>query len=109
MNIIMKTFIGTTIFRIVVLLWGRIYVSNYQSDALYNFLNMSNPATKAVTECYSGVWSLGSGLNAKLDMILQKVDWTNSLSTGNTISTSGTVKTTDTLNQVFFTSGSKSN
>jgi len=65
---------------------------------------MSNPATKAVTECYSGVWSLGSGLNTKLDMILQKLDGTNSLTTGNT-ATSGTMTTTDTLNQVFFNTG----
>jgi len=37
-------------------------------------------------------------------MILQKLDGTNSLTTGNT-ATSGTMTTTDTLNQVFFNTG----
>ena len=67
---------------------------------------MSNPATKAVTECYSGFVEVGSGFNAKLDMILQKIEGSTT-TTGNT---SPEVRTnTGTINQIFFVSGSKSN
>ncbi len=104
----MRTFIWTTIFRLVILLWWRIYVSNYQSDALYSFLNISNPSTKAVTECYSGFADVGSGLNAKLNMILQKIEVSSSTVTTGTAS-SGTGTNTDTINQIFYVSGSKSN
>jgi len=104
----MRTFIWTTIFRIVILLWWRIYLSNYQSDALYNFLNISNPSTKAVTECYSGFVEVGSGFNAKLDMILQKLEVSSSTVTTGTAST-WTGTNTGTINQIFYVSGSKSN
>lgn len=103
----MRTFIWTTIFRIVILLWWRIYLSNYQSDALYNFLNISNPATKAVTECYSGFVEVGSGFNAKLDMILQKLETSSTNTTGTASTWTGT--NTGTINQIFYVSWSQSN
>ena len=104
----MRTFRWTTIFRLVILLWWRIYVSNYQSDALYSFLNISNPSTKAVTECYSGFVEVGSGFNSKLDMILQKLETSPSTVTTGTASTA-TETNTGTINQIFYVSGSKSN
>jgi len=40
-----------------------------------------------VTECYSGFVEVGSGLNAKLDMILQKLEVSSSTVTTGTAST----------------------
>lgn len=59
-------------------------MSNYQTDSLYSFLNMSNPATKAVTECYSGFVEVWSGLDAKLDIILSKLSGDIMTDTGTT-------------------------
>ena len=92
----MKTFLWTTVFRLIVLLWGRIYISNYQTDSLYNFLNMTNPATKAVTECYSGVVNMWSGIDAKLDAILSKLS-------GDIIAETGTIPSTgSSFNNIIF-------
>lgn len=95
----MKTFLWTTVFRLIVLLGSRIYVSNYQTDSLYNFLNMNNPATKAVTDCYSGVVNMWSGIDMKLDAILSKLSGDIATNTGTTITTSGS-----SFNDIVFTS-----
>jgi hypothetical protein len=61
-----------------------------------------------VTECYSGFLEVGSGFNAKLDIILQKLETSSSTVTTWTTST-GTGTNTGTINQIFYVSGSKSN
>ena len=80
-------------------------MSNYQTDALYNFLNISNPATKAVTQCASWYESLWSWINNKLDSIIEQLENTTTTHTG---SMSGAITpSTGALNQIFYTSGSK--
>lgn len=80
-------------------------MSNYQSDALYDFLNISNPATKAVSQCSSWYESLWSWINNKLDKILEKLEGTITTETGTIYSWNNS--TTGTLNQIFYTSGTK--
>ncbi len=101
----MKGFISTSVFWLIVLLWWWIYMSNYQSDALYNFLNMSNPATEAVNNCYSWVNNMGSGLDTKLDLILNKLNITESNTTGSSTNLSWDT-TTGTLNKIIYTTWS---
>lgn len=80
-------------------------MSNYQSDALYDFLNISNPATKAVNQCSSWYESLWSWLNNKLDKILEELEGNSTTETGTIYSWNNS--TTGTLNQIFYTSGTK--
>lgn len=80
-------------------------MSNYQSDALYNFLNMSNPATEAVNNCYSWVNNMGSGLDTKLDLILNKLNITDTNTTG-TSTTLSWDTTTWALNKIIYTTWS---
>lgn len=102
----MKGFISTSIFWLIVLLWWRIYMSNYQSDALYNFLNMSNPATTAVNNCYSWVVSIGSGLDTKLELILNKLNISDSTANSGTVISTWWATNIWTLNKIIYTTWS---
>ena len=70
----MRTFAWTSLIRIIVILAARVYMTNFQSDALYNFFNMNNPATNAVTSCMTEFSSIRSGNNAQFDMLNEKLD-----------------------------------
>ena len=67
----MKIFLFSTLFRLLVLTSGRIYLSSFQSELLYTTLRVANPATQAVNNCMSGIDSLSSTLHTKLDLIIQ--------------------------------------
>lgn len=82
-------------------------MSNYQSDALYSFLELSNPATKAVTQCYSWFEAVGAWLDSKLDRILNQIEETDSGST--TWDILSWTTTTGAINKIFYASGTKNN
>lgn len=89
-------------------------MTNFQSDALYNFLNLNNPATNAVSACMNEMKTLQSGnqvefdaINIKLDSILSgnqaatvttptliTTSWTGNNLTGNNLVTGNTVRLT---------------
>lgn len=81
-------------------------MTNYQSDSLYNFLKISNPATNAVLNCYSGVESINSGINSKLEMILNKLE-NKDINENITVSSWNVL--TGTLNKIFYATGSIKN
>lgn len=70
----MRTFAWTSLTRIIIILWVRIYMTNFQSDTLYNFLNLNNPATKAVESCVEEMKFVQSGYNAHFESIQEKLD-----------------------------------
>lgn len=81
----MRTFAWTSLSRIIIILAARVYMTNFQSDALYNFLNLNNPATNAVNSCMTELQSIQSGYNAQFEGINQKLD--SLLSGENNVST----------------------
>lgn len=85
LSILMKTFFFTTLFRLLALVGGWIYMSNFQSEVLYTFFSITNPATQAVNTCLSGIDIIKSGLNAKLDTIIQTLPSLNSTGTTTSI------------------------
>lgn len=62
-------------------------MTNFQSDALYNFLNLNNPATNAVESCTTKFDSIQSGNIAQFDILNEKLD---ALLSGNTQSSPST-------------------
>ena len=70
----MRTFAWTSLVRVIIILGARVYMTNFQSDSLYNFLNLNNPATNAVESCMNQVQVIQSGNKAELDVINSKLD-----------------------------------
>ena len=102
----MRTFAWTSLVRVIIILGARVYMTNFQSDSLYNFLNLNNPATNAVDSCMKQVEVIQSGnkaefdaINSKLDSILSGSTIITTVPTLNTIAT-GTVTTLVTGNNV---------
>lgn len=95
----MKTFFFTTLFRLIALIAGSIYLYNFQSELLYSTLGATSPMTEAMNTCMSGMDSLSSGLNSKLDTILMRLDDTKMINANGaiTIDTVSTVDTTSTI------------
>ena len=62
-------------------------MTNFQSDALYNFLNLNNPATNAINSCMSELESIKSGHTAQFESINRKLD---TIISWNTITTTTT-------------------
>lgn len=77
----MRTFAWTSLVRVIIILASRVYMTNFQSDALYNFLNLNNPATNAVNTCMKELESIQSGNQVEFENINMKLD---SLLSGNT-------------------------
>ena len=69
-------------------------MTNFQSDSLYNFLNLNNPATSAVESCMKQVEGIQSGNKAEFDTINSKLD--SMLSGSTTPITSPTLNTITT-------------
>ena len=80
----MRTFAWTSLIRVIIILAARVYMTNFQSDALYNFLNLNNPATNAINSCMTELNSIKSGHNAQFEAINIKLD---SLLSGTTTTT----------------------
>lgn len=70
----MRTFAWTSLIWIIIILASRVYMTNFQSDALYNFLNLNNPATNAINSCIAELESVKSGHNAQFENLNQKLD-----------------------------------
>lgn len=73
-------------------------MTNFQSDSLYNFLNLNNPATNAVNSCMTELQSIQSGYNAQFVSINEKLDSLLSGGKNNTtsvspLSSTGTIST----------------
>lgn len=66
---------------------------------LYSTLGATSPMTEAMNTCMSGMDSLSSGLNTKLDAILMKLDDTTMMNNNWAImiDTVSTVDTTSTI------------
>lgn len=70
----MRTFAWTSLSRIIIILAAWVYMTNFQSDALYNFLTLNNPATNAVNSCIDEIKTVQSGTQAQFDELKLKLD-----------------------------------
>ncbi len=70
----MRIFARTSLSWIVIFLAARVYMTNFQSDALYSFLNLTNPATQALETINKKIDVFGSGFDTQLQDINTKLD-----------------------------------
>ncbi len=90
----MRTFAWTSLIRIIIILAARVYMTNFQSDSLYDFLNLNNPATNAINSCMTELQAIQSGHTAQFENINQKLDNLLSGSTQTPTIQSATTETT---------------